>query len=237
MLQVIQRGWYVGMLLVAGCVSRGQYDRVLAEYHGENQMRRQLETQVDQRNSEISGLNAQLSSKDSLLSTSEEARQASESRVAQLEQALKDAQKQMETTGIEGVDIFRTADGLMFRMDNLILFDSGSTAIKESGKQVLLNIAKQCVSKGYREIRIDGHTDTDPVKVTKESYPLGNHELSIKRALAVYDVIVNGGKVDSHLVTLAGYGPNKPAVDGSTDAAKSKNRRVEIFVKVPEKQG
>jgi outer membrane protein OmpA-like peptidoglycan-associated protein len=51
----------------------------------------------------------------------------------------------------------------------------------------------------------------------------------------VYDIMVNSGKVDSHLITLAGYGPNKPAVAGTTDAAKSKNRRVEIFVKVPEK--
>ncbi len=232
--RVKHRGWSLLSLLVAGgCVSRGQYDRVLAEYHGENQLRRQLEQEMDRRNAEISGLSAQLSSKDSQITVAEEARVVSESRVAQLEQALKDAQKQMAS--IEGVDVFRTADGLMYRMENQLLFDSGSTAIKESGKQVLLNIGRQITTKGYSEIRIDGHTDTDPVRVTKEQYPLGNHELASRRALAVYDVLVNGGKVDSKMVTLAAFGPNRPAVEGSNDAAKSKNRRVEVFVKVPEK--
>lgn len=233
MTRVKQHGWYLGLLLVAGCVSKGQYDRVLTEYHGENQMRLQLEQQVKSRNSEMAGLNAQISSKESQLTVAEEARLASDSRVAQLEAALKDAQKQMDS--IEGVDVFRTADGLMYRMDNEVLFDSGSTAIKESGRQALLSISKQINGKGYTEVRVDGHTDTDPVKVTKEMYKLGNHELSLKRALSVYDILVNSGKVDSRLITLAGYGSNKPAIPGTTDAAKSKNRRVEIFVKVPEK--
>ncbi len=70
---------------------------------------------------------------------------------------------------------------------------------------------------------------------TKDKFPLGNHELAMERALAVYATLVNDDGVPSSVLSLAAFGPNRPLDPAKTDAAKAKNRRVEIHVAVPKK--
>jgi flagellar motor protein MotB len=57
----------------------------------------------------------------------------------------------------------------------------------------------------------------------------------MKRALAVYASLVNDDSVPPSVLSLAAFGPNRPLDPGKNDAAKAKNRRVEIHVAVPKK--
>jgi chemotaxis protein MotB len=224
----------VPMLLAAGCVSQERYDKLVTEYNSENQARRQLEDVVARRDGELSDLKSMQAQKDEQLSSLQQSSEQDKAKIAQLQAALDDAKKNMGSSA-DGVEIIPTIDGFAYRIQDKLLFESGSTKISEAGKSTLLKVAKEITEKGYKDVRIDGYTDSDPVVKTKKEYPLGNHELAIERALAVFGILVKDGKVPEKVFTIAGYGPNRPIAQESSDAGKAKNRRVEIHVAVPKK--
>jgi chemotaxis protein MotB len=226
------------LLFAAACVvPQARYDRLQTEYHAENQARRQLEDEVQRKDGEVSDLRSKVNEKDSSLTELQKTTEEDKQRIAQLEKALNEARAAMGTTpeGQNGVEVYRDKEGLVYKVSDQLLFDSGSTDIREAGKKALAKIAAQIKEKNYPEIRIEGHTDADPVVRTKEKFPLGNHELAMERALAVYAVLVNDGKVSANNLSLAAFGPNHPVAAGTSDAAKAKNRRVEIHVAIPAK--
>ena len=53
--------------------------------------------------------------------------------------------------------------------------------------------------------------------------------LSLERAMSVADYLIASG-LSKAQVSAAGYGPNRPAVEGTTKQALQKNRRVEILM-------
>jgi chemotaxis protein MotB len=224
----------VPMLLVGACVvPQARYDKLQTEYHAENQARRQLEDEIQRKDGEVSDLRAQYNEKDSAYSELQKTSAADKERIAQLEAALKDAQKGFEGPGeVDGVKVVRTNEGFAYIVADKLLFDPGSTRISEAGKSALKKIASQINEKHYPDVRIEGHTDSDPVVKTKEQYPLGNQQLAVERALAVYGVLVSNN-VPQGIFSLAGYGPNRPVDKGNSESSKARNRRVEIHVAVP----
>jgi flagellar motor protein MotB len=222
-------------LLATGCVSQSRYDKLVTEYNSEMQARRQLEDEISRHQGHMSDLNTQLASKDEAYSQLATTAQADRARIAELEGALSAAQKSfpVENSG-DGVEVFQTNEGFAYRIADSLLFASGSTDIREAGKKALLTIAREINEKGYKTVRIDGHTDSDPVVRTIDKYPRGNHELAAERALSVYSTLTKEGKVPEAACLLVSFGPNKPVdTAGKSDAAKSKNRRVEIHIAVP----
>jgi chemotaxis protein MotB len=226
------------LLFAAACVvPQARYDRLQTEYHAENQARRQLEDEVQRKDGEVSDLRSKVNEKDTNLAELQKTADEDKTRIAQLETALKEAQKAFPSGGgaeSDGVTVFRTNEGFAYSIADKLLFSPGSTEISEGGKKALAKIATQIKEKSYPAVRIEGHTDADPVVRTKEKFPLGNHELAMERALAVFGVLI-GDNVDSKVLSLAAFGPNCPVAQGATDAAKAKNRRVEIHVAVPNK--
>jgi len=217
-------------LTTAACVSRAQYDRLITEYHSENQARVMAEE-------ELAGLRGTLDEYELRAMTAEEraasAGQESQSRLVQLEQALQEARSQVERySSSGGITVLPSEDGFRILVDDNLLFASGKKELKTDGKAALNKIAKDILSKGYQEVRIDGHTDTDPVVKHKAEFPLGNHQLAMERALSVYGYLTNVASVPDGKLSLASFGPNRPLVKGSTSAAKARNRRVEIQVRV-----
>ena len=72
-------------------------------------------------------------------------------------------------------------------------------------------------------IQINGHTDN----IGTEEY---NLKLSVQRAKAVYDYLINNGIAHGRL-TYKGYGFSRPAEDNQTEKGRSKNRRTEIVIR------
>ena len=67
---------------------------------------------------------------------------------------------------------------------------------------------------------IVGHTDD----VGSAAY---NQKLSERRAEAVRDYLVQSG-LSAEIITVTGHGKELPLVAGTSEAARAKNRRVEL---------
>ena len=114
------------------------------------------------------------------------------------------------------------AGTMTVRVPGDVLFDAGKAAVREQAKGTLDKVAA-ALKRDYagKQIRVEGHTDSDPIKVSRWK---SNQELSTARADAVKKYLVSKG-VDANMVSVEGFGSARPK---SND--KAANRRVEIVV-------
>lgn len=103
-----------------------------------------------------------------------------------------------------------------------IEFQTGSAIIKPSSYKLLDEIFESAVVAEGLKLGVYGHSDnsgSDEVNIP----------LSQKRADAVKNYMLKKGMKEARL-EAKGYGSTKPVADNSTEAGKSKNRRVEIVL-------
>ena len=129
----------------------------------------------------------------------------------------------------EGVTVRDTIEGPVILFPEKILFDSGMSAIKPNGEKALKKMAEFLVENSSISIRIDGHTDTDPIVRTKHLWD-SNHHLSAARALSVFQFLTKSERIDEGRIHIAGFGPNRPIATNATTAGKKENRRVEFLI-------
>ncbi|MCP4268192.1 MAG: flagellar motor protein MotB [Candidatus Brocadiaceae bacterium] len=111
-----------------------------------------------------------------------------------------------------------------------ILFNSGQTKLKKAATNSLTKVCSVLKKDFPNEIiRVEGHTDSDPVKRTKKVYK-SNWELSSARAANVLHFLVDKCQLDPKKLYLAGYGKYQPVASNKSKSGKQKNRRVEIVV-------
>lgn len=104
-----------------------------------------------------------------------------------------------------------------------VLFASGQATIKSDAKAKLDRIARTLNGKySGSSIRIEGHTDTDPINKSKNRWS-SNQQLSEARAEAVKSYLSQKG-VASNRVMTTGLGATQPK------SSKAASRRVEIIV-------
>ena len=110
-----------------------------------------------------------------------------------------------------------------------ILFSSGRATLTTAGTQALAKIASDIkTSYAGLSVRVYGYTDSDPIKKTKNLWK-DNIELSANRAMAVTRYLISKG-IKAEAIETIGMGETHYVSSNTTKAAKSKNRRVEIFV-------
>ncbi|MBL9078022.1 MAG: OmpA family protein [Planctomycetes bacterium] len=126
-----------------------------------------------------------------------------------------------------GVELVSTPEGYAFRVAGGVLFASGQAALTEQGKKTLADLA---TSLEGRRVRVEGHTDDVPIQRSQWGT---NLRLSVERAMAVADFLTHTGGLPANRVGVAGYGEFRPAVQGTDDPARQKNRRVEILLLDP----
>jgi flagellar motor protein MotB len=104
-----------------------------------------------------------------------------------------------------------------------VLFEPGSADLKPAAKTSLDKVAA-AVKKDYagRKIRVQGHTDKDPIVHSNAKW-IDNMDLSQNRAAAVARYLKSKGVDAKNMVTL-GFGDTQPR------QTKEKSRRVEIVV-------
>ena len=132
-----------------------------------------------------------------------------------------------------GAVVRDTAEGPMVQLPETILFDSGLAKLKTKGEVALEKIAKHLMSHSSASVRVDGHTDNDPIVKSKYLWE-SNHHLSAGRALSVLHYLVNKGHIEKNRIHIAGYGPNRPIASNKNKAGKMQNRRVEFLILSPE---
>ncbi len=162
----------------------------------------------------------------SLLQTAQIDRKKAEEMLAANQKYVNDMQELFNSIStIEGVS--QTSEGV--RIDDAVLFDSGSATLKEKGKSILAALAQKILEKKLK-IRVDGHTDGQPIQRVKDKYET-NWDLSAARAMTVLKYLAIQGVAPENM-SLAAYAEYKPVPgeENSGEKPNRKNRRVEIAV-------
>ncbi len=209
----------LSVLMVQGCAE-------LEELRRAN--KRQAITVRDQM-SELDKLRAELDAANKVNSVYENRAQSDEEEKERLRADLEILARSIG----DGAVVRDTAEGPMIQLPETILFGSGLAKLKTKGEVALEKIAKHLTARPSTIVRIDGHTDNDPIVKSKYIWE-SNHHLSAGRALSVLHYLVNKGHIKENRIHIAGYGPNRPIASNKNKAGKMQNRRVEFLILSPE---
>ncbi|RJS61576.1 flagellar motor protein MotB [Bacillus sp. PK3_68] len=125
------------------------------------------------------------------------------------------------------VETVLSGEGLLLRIRDNVLFNSGVAEIREEDKKAAREISRLLEMDLPRMVIISGHTDNIPIKTAEFE---SNWELSAMRAVNFMKVILENNKLDPRLFSAKGYGEYQPIASNETEAGRTKNRRVEILV-------
>lgn len=195
-------------------------------------------------NQQIAALNEQLRRLENSLQAAEERDKEQKAEIANLGKRLNQAlasevarlavyrsdffEKLMKA--LEGrTDVRVVGDRFVFETD--VLFDSASAELNPAGEGQLNKIATAIrdIAGDIPDdinwvIRVDGHTDER--NINTEQFP-SNWDLSSARAISVVNYFIDQGVPPDRLVA-AGFSEYHPIARGSSEAAYSRNRRIEL---------
>jgi outer membrane protein OmpA-like peptidoglycan-associated protein len=116
-----------------------------------------------------------------------------------------------------------TALGLVMNLGgDHLKFEFNKAELRPEDREVLSRVAGILMTATDTTISVNGHTDD----VGTDVY---NQTLSEKRAEAVRDYLIKAG-LPAEILSVTGHGKSRPLVPGSSDAARAKNRRVELGI-------
>jgi chemotaxis protein MotB len=129
----------------------------------------------------------------------------------------------------ERPDIRVVGDRFVFQSE--VLFPSGSAELEQQGRQqldqlatTLIDISKTIPPEIDWVLRIDGHTDKNPIRTVE--FP-SNWELSAKRAINVVRYLEARG-VPANRLAAAGFAEFRPLEPGDAPEVYRRNRRIEL---------
>ena len=115
----------------------------------------------------------------------------------------------------------RTALGLVMNLGgDHLKFEFDKADLRPEDKELLSRIAGILMTSHDYTISVNGHTDD----VGSDAY---NLKLSERRAQSVRNYLVQAG-LSPEILSVEGHGKSLPLVRGSSEAARAKNRRVEL---------
>ena len=122
--------------------------------------------------------------------------------------------------------------GDRFIFQSEVLFATGQANISDTGKEQLAEIAsalreiEEVIPKDIPWVlQIEGHTDSDPI--ADNPFFKDNWDLSTERALSVVRFLRSEG-IPANRLAAAGYGEFQPIDTQNSEAAKQRNRRIEL---------
>ena len=208
----------------------GKHEKLKKEY-------RQLANELERKDSQladdqgrIASLKEQVDSMNHIVTLYKDKKKEAERLAASTRSELDKLQKRLE-------EIARTHQGVEVAVGGLIirdklLFGLGSADVSEAGKKVLQDIAAKF--KGTNEIiQIDGHTDDHRVsKPETVKRFIDNWGLSGARSAAVLRLLAKYGVAERRMYARA-FSMYRPRQAGTSEAIRSKNRRVEVMFLPP----
>ncbi len=212
----------LGCMLLVGCAND--------EMNALNRQNQELQTNLDRLRAENADLNSRLATAPdpSQLSALQSEIDTRDAKIKELESQLREPTPGAGAQpGLEGiVTSYDAAAGtITVDLPGDVLFDSGQDQLKSSARATLDKIVA-AIKRDYanRPIRVEGHSDSDPISKTKDKY-VDNLDLSLNRAAAVTRYLSSKG-IAAKSITTSGFGPAHPK------GSKPASRRVEIVVVV-----
>jgi outer membrane protein OmpA-like peptidoglycan-associated protein len=106
-------------------------------------------------------------------------------------------------------------------LDSMSLFDSGKAQLKTGSTRAMVGALEMIKAHPDKRILVAGYTDN-------VGDAAGNLKLSVARAGAVRDWLVDASGIPVTQFAIQGYGDTRPIADNSGNDGRAKNRRVEI---------
>lgn len=242
----------VGLLALAGglggCVSQQAYDDTVRENRALKSRNVELQGRLGDLESAGAGLRAQLDAQPPAMAGLEDAHALTLQRLNQAMETISDLEGRLDGMQFSQLDpvtddalrqlagrypnmVRYDADRGMLRFSSDLTFASGSADVQAQAKNslaALANILKSNEALAY-DVRVVGHTDSQPISAkTRQRHPSNMH-LSAHRAISVRRELVTLG-VPASRVMAAGWGEFRPAVANSANGNTPANRRVEIYL-------
>ena len=227
-------------------ILRSQYDKINALNEELLQksasLRQGSEAENKKLMEELGNLRDNLLAKEDSLIALQKTLSAKEDKLIEREQALEDLRSMLSERdsamnalksrisnallGFEGkgLNVEKRNGRIYVSMEAKLLFPSGSTKIDPEGKRAIVDLAEAIQDEDDLTIMVEGHTDTD--KITSSKIPTNNWELSVLRATAVIEHMLEKSTINPQRLIAAGRSEFHP-VD---PADKSRNRRIEVII-------
>lgn len=163
---------------------------------------------------------------------SERLKSIAQKKEEQLKEEFNQVEKFLGETDVNGTKLeeyitaIKTDEGVILRIDDVLLFDSGSAEMKSDSKTILGKIG-ELIRDSKGEVRVEGHTDNVPIKSARYA---SNWELSTSRATTVVEFLLKNNFIKPEKIAVSGYGEFRPVAPNDTRENKAKNRRVDIVL-------
>jgi outer membrane protein OmpA-like peptidoglycan-associated protein len=121
------------------------------------------------------------------------------------------------------VETRRTALGVVMNLgSDYLKFEFDKAELRPEDRELLSRIAGILLTSQDYTVSVNGHTDD----VGSAEY---NQKLSERRAQAVRDYLAKAG-IPPAILSVTGHGKSLPLMRGTSEAARAKNRRVELGI-------
>lgn len=114
----------------------------------------------------------------------------------------------------------------MISLSQVVLFSSGEDTVNPEALPTLAHIA-DVLNDIPNDVRLIGHADTVPIHNRRFR---SNWDLSMARSQKILDVLSSRYGVPESRISIASYGPYRPAAPNDTVDGRASNRRVEIVI-------
>lgn len=139
-------------------------------------------------------------------------------------EAVKNAQ-------VETVKDANGLDAVKVTFNSGILFDTGKSTLSATAKNSLAELATVMKNNADCDIAIQGYTDNQGwKKSTAEQSAQKNQTLSLDRASSVSSYLQSLSVPATRIKSVQGFGEANPVADNNTEAGRTQNRRVEVYL-------
>lgn len=209
--------WVILAAALAGCglaVDTEEFERLKRANAEKDASLRNLSIRLKEREGEAKAVSRELKLMRAAVPTAEK-------------RAREELIRELETMSIR---VTERGPELVMTLAGKVLFPPGRTSLTKEAKKALGEIAELVRAKGVRNvIRIDGHSDSSPVKVTRNAYE-DNLSVSFHRARKAYLYLVEQCQLPRAQVYLAAFGDTRPLYSNESSRGRDQNRRVEIVI-------
>jgi chemotaxis protein MotB len=142
------------------------------------------------------------------------------------EQARSNLAQAQERLRDEGLTAELEARGLVISLPQVVLFSPGADTVSPEAQHSIAQIA-EVLDDIPNDVQLIGHADIAPIHNRRFH---SNWELSMARSQKILELLSVRYGVSESRLSIASFGPYRPAAPNDTEDGRASNRRVEIVI-------